>query len=173
VARQRERRWRDAVTCAFPLPLTRDLMRAPTATRTRDLLLRRHFRNVARWCQAWPDVPIGCTASSSVWPEIARDLWSLAPRLAPRNLVSNANVRMTERNASIGSRNLTRLSGRFCGLRLRAPRCGSGSVRHIESAAPASARPGSGPARIRCSSSAGRVRMMFRWVVHPAGCPVI
>src|ERR1700676_202218 len=31
---------------------------APTATRTRDLLLRRHFRSVAGWCRMWPDVPV-------------------------------------------------------------------------------------------------------------------
>jgi hypothetical protein len=30
---------------------------APTATRTRDLLLRRHFRSVPGGCWAWPDVP--------------------------------------------------------------------------------------------------------------------
>jgi hypothetical protein len=30
---------------------------APTATRTRDLLLRRHFRSVPGGCPAWPDVP--------------------------------------------------------------------------------------------------------------------
>ena len=32
-------------------------MCAPTATRTRDLLLRRHFRSVPGWCHMWPDVP--------------------------------------------------------------------------------------------------------------------
>jgi len=34
---------------------------APTATRTRDLLLRRHFRSVALWCQVWPDKPFSRT----------------------------------------------------------------------------------------------------------------
>ena len=36
---------------------------APTATRTRDLLLRRHFRSVAGWCQMWPDVPLAVTGN--------------------------------------------------------------------------------------------------------------
>ena len=31
-------------------------MCAPTATRTRDLLLRRHFRSAAGWCRVWPNV---------------------------------------------------------------------------------------------------------------------
>jgi len=53
---------------------------APTATRTRDLLLRRHFRSVPGRCWRWPGA--------------ALRLRSLAPRLAPRGLVSNTNVRM-------------------------------------------------------------------------------
>ena len=36
---------------------------APTATRTRDLLLRRHFRSVAGWCRMWPDVPVHYSGS--------------------------------------------------------------------------------------------------------------
>ena len=31
-----------------------------------------------------------------MWPDVALRLWSLAPRLAPRDLVSNANVRTIE-----------------------------------------------------------------------------
>jgi hypothetical protein len=49
---------------------------------------------MALWCQTWPDVPPGCSGSGWMWPGVARDLGSLAPRLPPRNLVSNANVRM-------------------------------------------------------------------------------
>ena len=67
---------------------------APTATRTRDLLLRRHFRSVPGRCCVWPDVPFGCSENGWKWPGVALCLWSLAPRPAPRNLVSNANVRM-------------------------------------------------------------------------------
>jgi len=39
-------------------------MCAPTATRTRDLLLRRHSRNVAGRWRIWPDMPFSCTNSS-------------------------------------------------------------------------------------------------------------
>jgi hypothetical protein len=42
---------------------------APTATRTRDLLLRRHSRSAARHRPAWPDVPFSCSDNSSTWPE--------------------------------------------------------------------------------------------------------
>ena len=65
---------------------------APTATRTRDLLLRRHFRSVPRRCWMWPDVTFGCGDYGWTWPGAALCLRSLAPRLAPRNLVSNANA---------------------------------------------------------------------------------
>jgi len=41
---------------------------APTATRTRDLLLRRHFQSVAGWCRVSPDVPSGRTGSGWMWP---------------------------------------------------------------------------------------------------------
>src|ERR1035441_10621489 len=60
---------------------------APTATRTRDLLLRRHSRNVAGRRQTWPDVPSSCTDSSWLWPDVAPQLGSLAPREAHRNLL--------------------------------------------------------------------------------------
>ena len=53
---------------------------APTATRTRDLLLRRHSRNPA-WCRlVWPDVPLCSSGSGWMWPDVAQDLGSLAPR---------------------------------------------------------------------------------------------
>ena len=67
---------------------------APTATRTRDLLLRRHFRSVPGQCWVRPDVPFGCGENGWRWPGVALCLRSLAPRLAPRDPVSNANVRM-------------------------------------------------------------------------------
>lgn len=67
---------------------------APTATRTRDLLLRRHFRSVAVGCWMSPDVLFGCSRNGRIWPGVAPCLRSLAPRLAPRDLVSDANVRM-------------------------------------------------------------------------------
>jgi hypothetical protein len=57
---------------------------APTGTRTRDLLLRRHFRNVPGWCWAWPDVPFRWSGNGWGCPDVALYLWSLAPRLAPR-----------------------------------------------------------------------------------------
>jgi hypothetical protein len=66
---------------------------APTATRTRDLLLRRHSRSVARYCRTWPDVPFSWNDNRWTWPGVAPYLRSLAPSLAPRDLVSNANVR--------------------------------------------------------------------------------
>src|SRR5579859_462541 len=43
---------------------------APTATRTRDLLLRRHFRSVALRCWMWPDVPVGGIAGGWMWPDV-------------------------------------------------------------------------------------------------------
>ena len=72
---------------------------APTATRTRDLLLRRHFRSVPVRCYTWPDVPFGRGANGWMRPGVALTLWSLAPRLAPRNHVSNANVRIARKPA--------------------------------------------------------------------------
>lgn len=49
-----------------------------------------------------PDVPSSCSDSSWMWPGVARCLPSLAPQLAPRNLISTANVRTVE--YSSGSR---------------------------------------------------------------------
>src|SRR6516164_5780438 len=69
---------------------------APTATRTRDLLLRRHYQSVPGRCWTWPDVPFQCSEIGWAWPGVALWLWSLAPSLAPRNIVSSANVRMRQ-----------------------------------------------------------------------------
>ena len=41
----------------------------------------------------WPDVPLGRTRNGWMWPGTALHLPSLAPRYAPRGLVSDANVR--------------------------------------------------------------------------------
>jgi len=60
---------------------------APTATRTRDLLLRRQTRDTAGRRPAWPDVPLSSTSSRLMWPDVAPHLRSLAPSLAPRTLV--------------------------------------------------------------------------------------
>jgi len=89
-----------------PRPLIRDhnmlLTCAPSSAlsriRTCDPLLRRHFRAVAGQCQAWPGVLSSCTDSGRMWPGVAPCLPPLAPLLAPRNLVSPANVRMIERS---------------------------------------------------------------------------
>jgi hypothetical protein len=69
---------------------------APSAIRTRDLLLRRHSPGVARRCQAWPDVLFSCTDSGWKWPGVAQYLSLLAPHLAPRDLLSLSNVRTNE-----------------------------------------------------------------------------
>jgi|SRR5579862_7353149 len=67
---------------------------APTATRTRDLLLRRHSRSVARRRPARSDVPFRRSENGWTRPGVALRLWPLAPSLAPMDLISNANVRM-------------------------------------------------------------------------------
>ena len=72
----------------------RTLSCAPSRTRTYGLLLRRQCRSVARQRRMWPDVPSRCTGNGWMWPGVARCRWSLAPRQAPRVLVSNANVGM-------------------------------------------------------------------------------
>ena len=66
---------------------------APTATRTRGLLLRRHFGSVARRCRASSDVPFRWSDGGWTWPGVARCLRSLAPVWLPPDLVNNANVR--------------------------------------------------------------------------------
>jgi len=44
---------------------------APTATRTRDLLLRRHFQSVAGRCRVSPDVLFRCNGNGWIWPDAA------------------------------------------------------------------------------------------------------
>ena len=56
---------------------------APSATRTRDLLLRRHSRNVASHGSAWPHVQVSRIHHGWMWLGMALCLRSLAPRLAP------------------------------------------------------------------------------------------
>jgi hypothetical protein len=53
---------------------SRPLTCAPTATRTRDLLLRRHFRNVAWRCHMWPDVLFRYRENGWMWPVAALSL---------------------------------------------------------------------------------------------------
>jgi hypothetical protein len=58
---------------------------APSATRTRDLLLRRHSRNVASHGSAWPHVQVSGAHHGWMWLGMVLCLRSLAPHLAPRN----------------------------------------------------------------------------------------
>jgi hypothetical protein len=59
-------------------------------------LLRRHFRSVARCRPVSPYRASSCTNRPGVSLCFARRLPPVAPRLAPRNLVIFANVRMSE-----------------------------------------------------------------------------
>ncbi len=72
----------------------RTLSCALSRTRTYGLLLRRQSRSVARQRRTWPDVPLGRPGNGWMWPDGALDLRLLAPSLAPRDFVSNANVQM-------------------------------------------------------------------------------
>ena len=45
-----------------------------------ELLLRRHFRSVAGWCQVWPDVPVRYSGNGWMRLGVAQCLSSLAPR---------------------------------------------------------------------------------------------
>jgi hypothetical protein len=67
---------------------------APSRTRTYGLLLRRQSRDTAGRRPAWPDVPFSRSDNGWMRPAVALCLWSLAPSLAPSDLVSRANVRM-------------------------------------------------------------------------------
>ena len=40
----------------------------------------------------WPDVPFRRSDNGWTWPGVILQLWSLAPRLAPWDIISNANV---------------------------------------------------------------------------------
>jgi len=52
----------------------------------------------------WPDVPFSGSDNGLMWPDVALYLRSLAPRLAPRNIVSSANVRMAAGRYRPGTR---------------------------------------------------------------------
>jgi hypothetical protein len=77
---------------------------APSATRTRDLLLRRHYPNVARHRPMSPDV--GSSRNENRWtsPDVAWCRWALAPSLAPRDIVSGANFRTISALCLAGAR---------------------------------------------------------------------
>ena len=45
-----------------------------------ELLLRRHFRSVAGWCQVWPDVPVRYSGNGWMRLGVGQCLSSLAPR---------------------------------------------------------------------------------------------
>ena len=98
--RGRDRR-RSQSNRADPGPLPRRAWRnvtcAPTATRTRDLLLRRHSRNAAESRLISPDVLFVCSKNRWLRPGIAWWLWSLAPRLAPQNLISDMTFEAQDR----------------------------------------------------------------------------
>jgi hypothetical protein len=66
---------------------------APSRIQICGLLLRRHFRRVTRRRWTWPDVRLSCTDNRWAWHGVAWHLSLLAPRLAPRDLVSLAHVR--------------------------------------------------------------------------------
>jgi hypothetical protein len=69
---------------------------APGRIRTRDPLLRSHFRAVAGRRLVSPNVPSSCMNRLALSPYVARYFSPVAPRLAPRNLVNIANVRIHE-----------------------------------------------------------------------------
>ena len=56
-------------------------------------------RAVAGGGPASPGVPFTCGNPGPMWPDIARRLALLAPNLAPRKLVSSANIRQAEQAA--------------------------------------------------------------------------
>jgi hypothetical protein len=66
----------------------------PRPTRTRNLLLRRHFRNVAGQCWMWPDVTLGRVADSWTWPAIAQNLGAVGSPLGSPKHRQQPNVRM-------------------------------------------------------------------------------
>ena len=57
---------------------------APSRIRTCGLLLRRHFRHIARRRWVSPDVLFSCTDSRWAWLGVAWHVSLLAPRLAPQ-----------------------------------------------------------------------------------------
>ena len=58
-----------------------------------DLLHATQGRAVAGWGRASACEPFTCGNPGPMWPDVARRLPTLAPNLAPRKLVSDANVR--------------------------------------------------------------------------------
>ena len=55
---------------------------APTATRTRDLLLRRRFHDIARWCPMWRDVAVTWSFARLTGLDVAWIMGLLAISLA-------------------------------------------------------------------------------------------
>jgi hypothetical protein len=78
-------------------------------------------------CWMWPDVPFGRGSLGWKWPDVASCLWSLAPRLAPQDLVSSANVRMTKTEAAWSS------SRRYSSPHLTPAALGDGSCQRAAS----------------------------------------
>jgi hypothetical protein len=91
---------------------------APTATRTRDVLLRRHYRDGARWRSAWPDVPFRCTGSGRTWPSVAWRLGPLAPSLAANGRTESASLSASQTTDSSRLGEVT-CSARRCLRRVR------------------------------------------------------
>ena len=52
-------------------------------------------------------MPFTCEGAGSLWPDVAWRLALLAPNLAPRDIVSRANVRTAAANFDAGSRSST------------------------------------------------------------------
>lgn len=65
------------------------------------LLLPKHIPAVARRRLAWPDVAFTCTDNRWTWPGVARCRPSLAPNLAPRDILSAANLQRRGPRTSI------------------------------------------------------------------------
>ena len=81
---------------------------APSAIRTRDLLLRRHSPDVARRRRVWPDVAFSCTDSGWTWLGVAQYLPLLAPVWLPR--ISLASLTFGPIELSIDPRPISQLS---------------------------------------------------------------
>ena len=84
--------------------LTGFKMCAPTATRTRDLLLRRHSRSVAGRSPEWPDVPFDYSGNGWMWPGVAPCLWLLAPSWAPRISLATLMFELRESGTGVFAR---------------------------------------------------------------------
>jgi hypothetical protein len=73
--------------------------RGAKGIRTPDLLHAIQARAVAGWGRASACEPFTCGNPGPMWPDVARRLPTLAPDLAPRKLISSANVRQAEHAA--------------------------------------------------------------------------